>query len=1021
MNNVNAFSERNQKIGIICKSENNSFGKLISNYSEILNILSNNKKENSLKLLCFYKSQVHFILFNENEIIKVDSFKFEIKLSNLFYLSLLIKDNTEIVNYSFSFNFINDINNIIINLKENEHIKKVILCKLNLEFINNFKGLDEYKEEVYEEKLKEIEDKNIDIIKNNNNNLNLTIDKENNIDIIYIKIIISLIESKKISDYDYTYNIINQLDLKKIDITEVMFDKLNNYFIKEKDHINEYIIKCKKDLFTEKKLNFYYILIKYILKNSIYIYQIPQLLETRQLILKLWKANEISYDFINNNIKEKLDYVIETMLDSKYYFEISELPLIKLKEIMKYYKQNLFESKKDDISNIDYMIKNKKGFFRKYLNDYETAKKMNDRYPIINYLYAEENNEEKNNKKTESEIKDLTNKWNTIENLISNKKSKKIRKTTKDLLIKYFNDKNNKESLLKIFSQDIIDNLIKTDEYNKPKEKNNQLNLKRTYACDNINEQDNNSNLSFNTQIKSINNNLSINNRDNLVIDNNITFSLNEPLKDEDISKLINNNFSFILHIESIGNKKIINNGDIYDEDHNYIISYKKFINIYRYDIYKNNNNLLYNFIKELEERIIDNYKSNYTLKIKLEFKNDLEDIHYNNNYFNFTDCIYTLYEPITNKEIKSIDSNILINKKNSGYEFMTKNMNDIKYNNLKYYYVEKVEKYETNFKYIKQLENGNYVCWGNNNKMGFFIRYHEIKFINKFKNYKGSIVNVTELNCNNSLKEESLLLIWVNNKRRPFFIIVDWEKLDYKELKEHDNSHKPKCYQIERDNYIYLFNNGNTFSHGIYKNSLKVENSIVLTSNRSIPGGEDKLVFYNIKEKRKEKEITGYSFVTNPNGLTVMTKENGNIKKNIIICNCVQYFKEQKNGLLILEQSKENNSIKEFFYPTLNFKPYCICPLQNKLVFNIYDNDAFLVGGFDLEDGEGKIKLFIVKYDDKEDKIHYIKNIIISRDCEGIKSTVICINQSKKDGRLFINCSNGELFEIIFKKTENS
>ena len=281
--------------------------------------------------------------------------------------------------------------------------------------------------------------------------------------------------------------------------------------------------------------------------------------------------------------------------------------------------------------------------------------------------------------------------------------------------------------------------------------------------------------------------------------------------------------------------------------------------------------------------------------------------------------------------------------------------------------------------------------------------------------------MNVTELNCNNSLKEESLLLIWVNNKRRPFFIIVDWEKLDYKELKEHDNSHKPKCYQIERDNYIYLFNNGNTFSHGIYKNSLKVENSIVLTSNRSIPGGEDKLVFYNIKEKRKEKEITGYSFVTNPNGLTVMTKENVNIKKNIIICNCVQYFKEQKNGLLILEQSKENNNIKEFFYPTLNFKPYCICPLQNKLVFNIYDNDAFLVGGFDLEDGEGKIKLFIVKYDDKEDKIHYIKNIIISRDCEGIKSTVICINQSKKDGRLFINCSNGELFEIIFKKTENS
>jgi len=358
----------------------------------------------------------------------------------------------------------------------------------------------------------------------------------------------------------------------------------------------------------------------------------------------------------------------------------------------------------------------------------------------------------------------------------------------------------------------------------------------------------------------------------------------------------------------------------------------------------------------------------------------------------------------------------------------MINDINNIKYKNLKYYNVEKVEKYQTNFKYIKQLENGNYISWGNDNKMYLFQKYCEIKFINTFKNYKGSIMNVTELNYNNFQKEESYLLIWTNNKTKPFYITVDWEKLDYKKSDEHEvypkiNLYKPKCYQIENNNYIFLFNNGNTFTHGIYKNSLKIENFIVLTSNRIIPGGEDKLVFYNIKEKRKEKEITDYSFVTNPNGLTVMTKEIGNIKKNIIICNCVQYFKEQKNGLLILQQSKENNNIKKFFYETLNFKPYCICPLQNKQVFNINDNDAFLVGGFDLEDGEGKIKLFEVIYDDEKDesKIHYIKNIIISKDCEGIKSSVSCIIQSKKDSRLLINCYNGELFELIFKKTDNS
>ena len=68
------------------------------------------------------------------------------------------------------------------------------------------------------------------------------------------------------------------------------------------DNINKYKILNLTDLLDNEKMNFYFILFQYILKNQIYIYDIPFLLKTKKEILKIIKSNE----FTINNSKDYL-------------------------------------------------------------------------------------------------------------------------------------------------------------------------------------------------------------------------------------------------------------------------------------------------------------------------------------------------------------------------------------------------------------------------------------------------------------------------------------------------------------------------------------------------------------------------------------------------------------------------------------------------------------------------------------------------------------------------------------------
>jgi len=299
-----------------------------------------------------------------------------------------------------------------------------------------------------------------------------------------------------------------------------MFDELFKILDEKEEYIIEYLISDKEDLFNEKKINFYYILLKYILKNQIYIYQFKFLIKTKKIILEQLRLNELYSIKINKNFNEKFQYIVKVLLDSDFYWSkylnnIKE----KLKEVNKYYKEYLFESKKEDINYINEIIKsndnaNNVNDFEKYLKDYKLAKKMNLRLPIINYLYSEKNiltikNEEKFNKEVST--------WEQIEKMILEHKIKKIAKNIKELLFKYFNDNNNKEIILKIFNKNEYEFFIK--EFNKSYKSLNEGNNQNDKNKNIINEEgiDDKINKNINIQNKKIKIKIIINKGDNII------------------------------------------------------------------------------------------------------------------------------------------------------------------------------------------------------------------------------------------------------------------------------------------------------------------------------------------------------------------------------------------------------------------------------------------------------------------------------------------------------------------------
>ena len=661
-----------------------------------------------IKFIYSNRNWFHKVLYNREEIAKIDFGEQKQTLHYNFYLNLLIKENPEIINYEYSLDFIKTIN--IERKKTSQKYKLIMLSKIIVDLIDNFRQTDEYNENEDSFELEEIEKENRQIIKNNIEEfkeirLNMNEDDilKKKIDEIYNEILNSLISSKKIENFEYAYNILDQLDLKNICLTKIMYDGLKNG-----QNYKDYEINNVEDLNDERKTNFYYLFLEFIFKNSIYIYNVPFLLKTRKIFLEILKKGNFHFLKIN----KKIEFIILKILDSKFYYRKYYENIYRiLNEVLKYYEECLFETKIEDIKIIKDIIKNKKvdnEKYGKYLEDYDKATKINERIPIINYIFNLENNGNlRNEKNFQKAILNLDN----FEKMI---KERKIEKEYGEIIANYIKEENNKKILSKILNKNEYDYFI-----NNIKEKinNNNKNINELMINESENKKIENpllknnktiNNIVFNkpfkkeeeikstSNYKSLETNMNSNNPEFALIKKEENLDAVEPVindKKENFIFYILNKSSIIFHTNLKGKEPYI----IYDEisygDYNIKIDFMKLLNskyACEHSQPKNESSenylKLFNFLKEVEERINKEFLLNYNLKIKLDIRK--EDYDNNSDSTYNISCIYTFYDPINNSPYTYKDENILINRTNSlnqGFQYMVYNINSEFYKNLEY------------------------------------------------------------------------------------------------------------------------------------------------------------------------------------------------------------------------------------------------------------------------------------------------------------------------------------------------
>ena len=180
--------------------------------------------------------------------------------------------------------------------------------------------------------------------------------------------------------------------------------------------------------------------------------------------------------FINLKINKKIEIIALKILDSKFYCKkYYENIYVILNEVIKYYEECFFETKKEDTKEIKDIIKNKKmeyEKYEKYLEVYDKAKKINERIPIINYIYNLEN---KGNLKNEGNFQKAILKLENFEKMV---KEGKIGKEYGEMMANFIKEENKNKILLKILNKNEYDYFI-----NYIKEKINNINNNK-----NINE-----------------------------------------------------------------------------------------------------------------------------------------------------------------------------------------------------------------------------------------------------------------------------------------------------------------------------------------------------------------------------------------------------------------------------------------------------------------------------------------------------------------------------------------------------
>ena len=454
---------------------------LIETYEELNELLKYLNKDDKTFFFYLNRIKIEKILNEEDKIIEINKEDINyISLKSLFYLSLDILNDRNVINYSYKKDFIIALYSSI--KSEEKNLKKLLLYIIFDILFNNYRQIDSSDDSFTDDEQNEFTEE-INIFLNQKlsilNEYNLFLDKKENvlIDIenIYSRIIIWLIKNRKFEDYKYVEDIMTQLDLKNIELTNNMFKEIKKEFDEnsKEGYIDDYKIKNSESLNNKIIVNFNFLLIRYVFKIDIYIYNIDFLLESKKTIHNLLNKD---YDRIKNlitsiehkpnkTLDERRAFILKRFLDSEYYYSGNELK--KLYEVLEYYNHYYFEDK-EKIKEIEEEIENIKQKrepknTEKYRGLYDDAKKMNIRYELLKYIYDELYKDKKFTQ--DSFLKEIVIPWESnTEKYIREKKScSKLttQKKTIKPLFKFFSDENNKKTVLKIFTQEQVDVFIK--------------------------------------------------------------------------------------------------------------------------------------------------------------------------------------------------------------------------------------------------------------------------------------------------------------------------------------------------------------------------------------------------------------------------------------------------------------------------------------------------------------------------------------------------------------------------------
>ena len=474
------------------------------------NLVLNDKNDFDKYIKYIYINKKYFfdVLFDLEEKINIEdislnntlNYKFEVFL---YYLCLLIEENKDIVFFTYSSEFIKNIKNNLITKNTNDKLINLIIAKITIVLINNYiaeNDTNSNRELVnIKKELETLIKISYDNFKETNFDLKIDNITSKNLDEIYFDIIIALINSEAF-DYKKAMNILNILNLEDVDIiNKKNYEKINSE-LNKRTFKEKYLIQNLEDFNDKNKICMYFLLLKYLFKDSIYIYQIPFLLEARKALIKYIQKNKerILNDINDINkifVLEKLfdnDYYIKKYLGEKVLFEdtnnninnnnsiidIEEINIDNdnidnieddnkdINEVLTFYKNYKFETKKNDIEFIETSLKSKdKSGYEKYLTDLKDASEMNPKYDIIHFYHL--NNGNKNKPLIEKELKKSADSFKNIEKIIKDKKLNKINIRSVKILYEYFKNPEKTKQVMELFTKDEYDLFIK---FNKLKE-----------------------------------------------------------------------------------------------------------------------------------------------------------------------------------------------------------------------------------------------------------------------------------------------------------------------------------------------------------------------------------------------------------------------------------------------------------------------------------------------------------------------------------------------------------------------